>query len=114
MDNIIKTTVCLHNFIKKKEYYLPEAEKRYCPQSFCDKDGDNGVVEGEWRKEVGQRFNIVLEEIQSCGRGGQSWENPYCLQRKINTVINKPCRGSTRTSKLCESRQKTLKAITLT
>ncbi|KAF2893689.1 hypothetical protein ILUMI_12492 [Ignelater luminosus] len=94
------------------KYNLPEDKKRNCPQSFCDRDGDDGVVEGEWRKEVGQQFNITLEEIQSSGRGGH--KNCYCLPRQINSLFNKSCRGFTRRSKLCEQGQKTLNAIKLT
>ncbi|KAK4887349.1 hypothetical protein RN001_003620 [Aquatica leii] len=71
VDGIIKATVCLHNFIKQKESNLPENKKKYCPQSLCDKETDDGIVEGEWRREVGTS-NIVLEDITKMDRGGNN------------------------------------------
>ncbi|KAK9738977.1 hypothetical protein QE152_g9449 [Popillia japonica] len=84
VDNVIKATVCLHKFIKQKEYSLPDAKRKYCPQSLCDKDSDNGVIEGEWRREVGNQFNILLEETECTGRGGHNpGKDPLAMREKL-------------------------------
>jgi hypothetical protein len=70
--DIIKATVCLHNLIKQKEYSMPDAKKKYCPPSYCDGQTNDGIVEGQWRREVGNNFNVVLEEIIKVGRGGNN------------------------------------------
>jgi hypothetical protein len=72
VDSIIKATVCLHNLIKQKEYSMPDAKKKYCPPSYCDGQTNDGIVEGQWRREVGNNFNVVLEEIIKVGRGGNN------------------------------------------
>ncbi|XP_044764424.1 protein ALP1-like, partial [Coccinella septempunctata] len=71
VDFIIKATVCLHNFIKKKEYHMSEVKRKYCPQNFFDRETDNGVVEGDWRREVGKC--VVLEDVH---RGRNCGNNP--------------------------------------
>ncbi|GIY75387.1 putative nuclease harbi1 [Caerostris extrusa] len=50
VETIVKTTVCLHNFLKSVEDDLPPSEKRYCPPGFHDSEDQNKVVsEGSWR-----------------------------------------------------------------
>lgn len=91
VDSIIKSTICLHNFIKKKEFNLPENRKRYCPQNFCDSITDDGVVEGEWRREVGNQINIVLKDI-SRGRnhGNNPGKSALDIRNKLNQYLISP------------------------
>lgn len=50
VDGIIKSTVCLHNFLKKYERCLSNAQRRYCPNSYVDTEDELGnLVLGEWR-----------------------------------------------------------------
>jgi hypothetical protein len=72
VDKIIKASVCLHNFIKKLEYNIHESRKKYCSKTFCDKETDDGVIPGEWRREVGTSFNVILRDTQKIGKGGNN------------------------------------------
>ncbi|XP_031333930.1 protein ALP1-like [Photinus pyralis] len=68
VDSIVKATVCLHNFLKQKEYNVPECRKKYCPASFCDSETDDGIVPGAWRREVEQNGNVTLQDERCLGK----------------------------------------------
>jgi hypothetical protein len=55
-DNIVKATVCLHNFIRRSQ---PTGE-RYCPPNYVDTDD----VLGRWRREV---ENCQLQSLTRVG-----------------------------------------------
>lgn len=69
-DNIIKVTVCLHNFIRRS---LP-AKERYCPKSYID----NEDVLGHWRHEVEGSI------IETCGRLGSNNSTNAAIQQRNN------------------------------
>ncbi|KAJ8967937.1 hypothetical protein NQ317_000816 [Molorchus minor] len=77
-DNIIKATVVLHNFIKKSEIDIPEAERKYCTAGLMDHLDENGILEaGTWH-------NLPCN-LPSVGRLGSN--NPSrSLQAKRNIL----------------------------
>lgn len=58
VDNIVKATTCLHNFIRRSSL----ASERYCPPKFVDSDD----VLGKWRDEVKDAI------IETCPRLGSN------------------------------------------
>lgn len=56
-DNIIKATVCLHNF-------LMDRSSQYCGEMYADRISANGdIIEGEWRKNVDIQH---LKNVTNC------------------------------------------------
>lgn len=52
VDDIIKATVVLHNYLKSTDF-KEELSKRYVPPAFVDRDANDGsLVPGDWRAEV--------------------------------------------------------------
>lgn len=50
VDNIVKATIVLHNYIKTEERRLNPIESRYCADNFVDEELANGDFNpGEWR-----------------------------------------------------------------
>lgn len=57
VENIVYATVCLHNFIMKREQHQ-QGFKQYCPPAYVDQeDGDRHIIPGEWRNDA-QALNI--------------------------------------------------------
>ncbi|KFM75519.1 hypothetical protein X975_07116, partial [Stegodyphus mimosarum] len=51
-QNIVKASVCLHNYLRSKEEQMPAKERRYCPPGFADTDdGSGSILTGRWRDE---------------------------------------------------------------
>jgi hypothetical protein len=36
------------------------------------RETDDGVIPGEWRREVGTSFNVMLRDTQKIGKGGNN------------------------------------------
>lgn len=59
--NIVKSTVCLHNFVKKNDN-----QNRYVPPGYVDTENENGdIVYGDWRKDM-EKDN-ALERVSQIG-----------------------------------------------
>ena len=47
MENIIKATVCLHNYLRLTDI------AHYIPTGFVDSESNSGIViQGDWKKEL--------------------------------------------------------------
>lgn len=53
VDTVVMATICLHNFIKLEEDYIPEKNRIYCPANFVDiEDNAGNIIPGEWRRNI--------------------------------------------------------------
>lgn len=58
-DEIIWATICLHNFLRKRELLLNPADRAYCPPNFVDQQDENGnIIPGLWRNDAEQLPDI--------------------------------------------------------
>ncbi|KAJ8938701.1 hypothetical protein NQ318_007989 [Aromia moschata] len=73
VDNIIKATVCLHNFIKKANgidhYKNDNSSSKYCPTNYCDTDD----MPGKWRQEI-ENCTSILEKCKRLGANNPTKE----------------------------------------
>jgi len=59
VEAIISATICLHNFIMKKEEHIIGFQS-YCPPGYVDYYNENGdVVPGSWRDENFWMYNTT-------------------------------------------------------
>lgn len=59
VDQIIISTICLHNFLKTQDENTPE-KRLYCLTNFTDSELENGqIIEETWRNE-----QIQLQQLQ--------------------------------------------------
>lgn len=50
VDDIVKATVCLHNFLMVENEKKSPTKRLYCPPSYIDTERDDGTIEaGDWR-----------------------------------------------------------------
>lgn len=60
VDDIVKATVCLHNFLMVESEEKCPSEKLYCPPSLIDSENSDGTIEaGEWRLESSVGVNRI-------------------------------------------------------
>jgi len=60
VDQIIISTVCLHNFLKTEDEKYTTENRVYCPSYFVDSELENGhIIEGTWRNE-----QMQLQQLQ--------------------------------------------------
>ncbi|KAB0790514.1 hypothetical protein PPYR_15085 [Photinus pyralis] len=61
VDLIVKSCVCLHNYLKNEETTIPIGERLYCPPGYADSD----VSLGQWRHEI--EHNSIMTKITQTG-----------------------------------------------
>lgn len=56
---VTKACVCLHNFLLKANNKNKEKGRRnYCPPTFADQEGPNGVRPGDWRSQIAEKTGL--------------------------------------------------------
>lgn len=59
VDQIVISTVCLHNFLKTQDEKCVPEKRLYCPSHFIDSELENGkIIGGTWRDEQMQSQQI--------------------------------------------------------
>lgn len=59
VHEIVKASVCLHNFVLMAEENDPPENRRYCPTNFVDNELDGKIIPGEWRNIVKKDCGLV-------------------------------------------------------
>lgn len=69
VENIVKATTCLHNWLQNKNNMERTEARRYCPSNYVDRENLNTgeITEGEWRRDGSN----ILRSI------GQTGTNTY-------------------------------------
>ena len=83
VDSIIKSTVVLHNYLKKTDY-VTEPTRRYVSPSLVDSEANDGcVVSGEWRNITQNDANLRRVGRTSTNTSSQYAQN---VREKINFI----------------------------
>ena len=57
---IVKATLCLHNWLRRKEMAKPLSARRYCSASDVDSESRNGfITTGTWRQDTENDSNLT-------------------------------------------------------
>lgn len=60
VEAIVKSTVCLHNWVMIFESKTTDDKKRYCPLAAVDReDGGGAIIHGEWHNDIQNMSNLV-------------------------------------------------------
>ena len=81
---ITKSVVALHNFLTYAN--RDDASNYYCPQTFTDQDGPNGLKPGEWRQDTN---NITgLTKITNAGASNTYGEDAKLVREHFTHCFN--------------------------
>lgn len=65
VDNIIKATTCLHNFIK---HHQTDANL-YCSKRYVDQEVEGAIIPGHWRQDVPENTALGRSVLRFGNRG---------------------------------------------
>ena len=81
---ITKAVVALHNFLMVENE--KDRSKLYCPQTFVDQDGPNGLEPGNWRQETNDANG--LNSIRNLGASNNYGEDAKWVREEFLDFAN--------------------------
>ena len=80
---MVKATLCLHNWLRRKELARHPSFRRYCSPSDIDSENRNGIIaQGFWRQDTASDHNLAT--ISGATRLGSNFPSSTATNNRNN------------------------------